>query len=52
MGYLDQILHAYVFNYPATGKKIKWWLWFAEHHLAGRDLIVKILITLEPHGIF
>ena len=52
MVYLIQILYIYVFLHcPATGMK-KCEKASSSIILAGRTLLVKMLITLEPHGIF
>ena len=52
MVYLVQILYTYVFyHYPATGMR-KGDEASLRIILAGRALLVKMLITLEPHGIF
>ena len=55
MVYFDHILHTNACqHYLTTGmcNSLFWWKGFAKHHLAGRGLLVKTLITLEPHGIF
>ena len=52
MVYLVQILYTYVFYHcPATGMK-KGDEASPRIILAGRALLVKMLITPEPHGIF
>ena len=52
MVYLVQILYTYVFLHcPATGMK-KGDEASPSIILAGRALLVKMLITFEPHGIF
>ena len=52
MGYLVQIVHTFVFYYcPATGMQTDD-EGLSSINLAGRGLLVKMLITLEPHGIF
>ena len=51
--YLDQILHPYLifFQCPDTGLQNNDEA-LPSIRLAGRGLFVKMLITLEPHGIF
>ena len=52
MGYLDQILRTYLFWYcPATDVQNDD-EGLPSIILAGRGLLVKMLITLELHGIF
>ena len=52
MVYLVQILYTYVISHcPATGMK-KGDKASPSIILAGQALLVKMLITLEPHGIF
>ena len=52
MVYLVQILYTYVFLHcPATGMK-KGDEASPSIILAGQAFLVKMLITLEPHGIF
>ena len=52
MVYLVQILYTYVFKHcPATGMK-KGDKASSSIILAGRAFLVKMLITLELHGIF
>ena len=52
MVYLVQILYSYIFqHFPATGMK-KCDEASPSIILAGQALLSKILITLEPHGIF
>ena len=52
MAYLVQILYTYVFKHcPATGMG-KGDEDSPSFILVGRALLVKMLITLEPHGIF
>ena len=51
-GYLGKILHSYSFEYcPVTGM-LNGDEGLLSINLAGRGILVKMLITLEPHGIF
>ena len=53
MGYLDQILHTYLFLYcPALGMNIKGGEGLPRIILGGRGILVKMPMALEPHGIF
>ena len=52
MGYLDQILHTHIFKHVSTTG-----LQNGDNGLQGiisanQGLLLKVLITLEPHGIF
>ena len=52
MGYLDQILHSYLFSYcQATGMQ-NGGEGLLSIILAAWGLLVKILITLKSHGVF
>ena len=52
MGNFNQSLHIYLFKYcPATGM-LNGDEGLPSIILAGRGLLLKMLITLEPHGIF
>ena len=53
MGYLDQILHTYLFLYcPAIGMNINGGEGLLSIILGGRGILVKMPIALETHGIF
>ena len=50
VGYLDHILYTLLFSYcPATGMHVEG---LPRIILDGRRNLVKMLIILEPHGIF